>query len=57
MQTYSPGIHNFCSSPMNKEVDFVVRMLIKKNNLTLSVSANIFIFVKDNKNPGYPFGA
>jgi len=42
---------------MNKEVDFIVRMLIKKNILTLSVSANIFIFVKDNKNPGYPFDA
>jgi len=42
---------------MNKEVDFIVRMLIKKNILTLSVSANIFIFVIDNENPGYPFGA
>lgn len=42
---------------MNKQDDFVVRMLIKKNNSTRSVSANIFIFVKDNKITGYPFGA
>jgi hypothetical protein len=36
---------------MNKEMDFIVRMLIKKNILTLSVSANIFIFVRYNKKP------
>ena len=39
---------------MNKAVEFIVWMLIKKNILTLSVSANIFIFVKDNKIPGIP---
>jgi hypothetical protein len=42
---------------MNKVVEFIVWMLIKKNILTLSVSANIFIFVKDNKSPWYSFGA
>jgi len=42
---------------MNKKRNFVVRMLIKKNILTLSVSANIFIFVRVIKNPGYHFGA
>jgi hypothetical protein len=42
---------------MNKGIDFVVRMLIKKNILTLSVTANIFIFVRYNKITGYFFGA
>jgi hypothetical protein len=42
---------------MNKEVDFIVRMLIKKNILILSVSANIFIFVRYNDKTGYFFGA
>ena len=36
---------------MNNEVGFIVKMLIKKNILTLTVSANIFIFVKYNKKP------
>jgi len=28
-------------------------MLIKKNNVKLTVTANIFIFVRDNKKPCY----
>jgi len=36
-----------------KDADFIVRMLIKKNIVNLSVTANIFIFVRCNKNTGY----
>jgi hypothetical protein len=39
---------------MNKEEAIIVRMLIKKNIPTPSVSANIFIFVIDNKNQAIP---
>jgi len=39
---------------MNKDVCFYVSMLIKKNILTLSLSANIFIFVRDNEKPDIP---
>jgi len=36
---------------MKKDADFIDGMLIKKNILTLSVTANIFIFVRCNKKP------
>ena len=39
---------------MSKEADIIDGMLIKKNSLTLSVTANIFIFVRCYKNPVIP---
>jgi hypothetical protein len=33
--------------------DFIAGMLIKKNIVNLSVTANIFIFVRCNKSTGY----
>jgi hypothetical protein len=39
---------------MNKEMAIIVLMLIKKNITPQSVSANIFIFVIDNKNQAIP---
>ncbi len=42
---------------INNNADFIISMLIKKNIVNLSVTANIFIFVIFNKRNGYSSGA